>query len=319
MNLTEIYSKGQEILAKQSFGLLLDGVETGWVLHNNQRVMEKYVFHQKTIGAPATASTATEALGLSLKTPVVMSAITMPIPAICEDGLKKVAEGLKEAGSLMWTGTPLPQDLDGLVSTGVPLIVSIKPIADREKIMADIKKIQGAGVSLLSLEIDAGQGTKIHDQEIAKDCKPFSLNDLVKIRDMICGKMVVKGVLSAYDAELSIRAGADAIMVSNHGAHTVDYLPHPFQVAEEIKQAVGGRVPIFFDGGFRRGTDVLKALAMGAKLVGLGRPILYGLAADGAAGVRDVVKHITAELARTMTMIGAANLAQISETDLIKI
>ncbi len=100
MDLTEIYTKGREILAKKGFGFLLDGVETGWVLTNNERVMEKYAFRQKAIGAPAAASTATEALGLSLKTPVIMSAMTMPIPAICEDGLKKVAEGLKEAGSL---------------------------------------------------------------------------------------------------------------------------------------------------------------------------------------------------------------------------
>jgi (S)-2-hydroxy-acid oxidase len=319
MNLAEIYSKGQKILVSRSFGFLLDGVETSWVLDNNQRVMGEYVFHQKTINAPAVASTATEVLGLALETPVVMSAMTMPIPAICEDGLKRVAEGLKEAGSLMWTGTPLPQDLVGLVSTGVPLIVSVKPMSDREKIFADIKKIQGAGASLLSVEIDAGQGTKIHDQEVAKDCQPLSLQELAKIRDLISGKMVVKGVLSAHDAELSIQAGADAIMVSNHGAHTIDYLPHPFQVAEEIRLAVAGHVPIFFDGGFRRGTDVLKGLAMGAKLVGLGRPILYGLAADGAAGVRDVVRHITAELARTMTMLGAANLAQISKANLIKI
>ena len=75
--------------------------------------------------------------------------------------------------------------------------------------------------------------------------------------------------------------------------------------------ALAGKVPAFFDCGFRRGTDVLKALAMGATLVGLGRPILYGLAANGAEGVRDVVRGVTAELARTMTMVGAASLAEI--------
>ena len=87
-------------------------------------------------------------------------------------------------------------------------------------------------------------------------------------------------------------------MVSNHGAHTLDYLPHPLQVIEEIRNVLDAKVPVFMDGGFRRGSDVFKGLAHGAVLVGLGRPILYGLAADGSEGVRGVVESITSELRR---------------------
>ena len=94
------------------------------------------------------------------------------------------------------------------------------------------------------------------------------------------------------------------IVVSNHGAHTIDYLPHPLEVMDEIVRVIAGQIPIIVDGGFRRGTDVLKGLAFGAQAVGLGRPILYGLAADGEEGVKTVIREMAEELKRAMTMTG---------------
>ncbi|MBN1103132.1 MAG: alpha-hydroxy-acid oxidizing protein [Deltaproteobacteria bacterium] len=311
MDLTELYEKGKGTLASQKIGFTLEGVETGWVMENNRRIMDRYVFHQKAIDAPSSANTEVSILGVTLKTPVIMSAMTMPIPAIRENGLALVAEGLKAAGSMMWTGTPIPQNLRELARAGIPLIQNVKPHRDREKIFRELKEIQEAGVTWVGVEIDAGMGTKIRDQQIAKDCCPLSVNELTRIRKAVDRPLVFKGILSVQDALKSLEAGADAMMVSNHGAHTIDYLPHPFQVLEGITEAVKGRIPIFVDCGFRRGSDVLKGLALGARLVGLGRPVLYGLAADGAEGVRDVVLQVTAELARIMVMVGAGNLSGI--------
>ena len=104
-----------------------------------------------------------------------------------------------------------------------------------------------------------------------------------------------------------MKAGADVIVVSNHGAHTIDYLPHPLELLEEISSIIAGRIPIIVDGGFRRGTDVLKGLALGAQAVGVGRPILYGLAADGEDGVKTVINAMADELKRAMTMTGVKN------------
>ncbi|RMG70352.1 MAG: hypothetical protein D6722_08805 [Bacteroidetes bacterium] len=153
---------------------------------------------------------------------------------------------------------------------------------------------------------------------MASDCLPLSSKELGRIRQMVQVPLVLKGVLSAEDALKCVEAGADAIMVSNHGAHTLDYLPHPLQVMDEIVQAVAGKVEIFVDGGFRRGSDVLKGLAFGARLVGLGRPILYGLAAAGKDGVQSVVEIVTEELRRLMTMVGCARVEQISKRILIE-
>jgi isopentenyl diphosphate isomerase/L-lactate dehydrogenase-like FMN-dependent dehydrogenase len=108
------------------------------------------------------------------------------------------------------------------------------------------------------------------------------------------------------------------MVVSNHGAHTLDYLPHALQVMDEIVEAVGDKTVLIVDGGFRRGSDVLKGLAFGASLVGLGRPILYGLAAQGREGVHHLIDEITKEMIRLMSMIGAENPATLTRAMLIE-
>ena len=109
------------------------------------------------------------------------------------------------------------------------------------------------GVQWIGVEIDAGQGTKIKDRQMAKDCFPLSLEELKAIRKAVSLPLIFKGVLSRVDAKKSIEAGADGIVVSNHGAHTLDYLPHPFQVMDEIMEEVTDNTVVVVDGGFRRG------------------------------------------------------------------
>jgi (S)-2-hydroxy-acid oxidase len=217
----------------------------------------------------------------------------------------------------MWTGTPIPQNLREIVETGVPVAANVKPFKDRKKMFQGIEEVQKAGVLWVGIEIDSGQGTKIRDRLVATDCAPLSFKELTEIRKQVHGTLVFKGVLSAVDALKCVDAGADGFVVSNHGAHTLDYLCHPLQVMDEIVSAVKGKVPILVDGGFRRGSDVLKGLACGASLVGLGRPILYGLAAEGKAGVRGVVLSITGELKRLMTMVGAPDPAHVPKDVLL--
>jgi isopentenyl diphosphate isomerase/L-lactate dehydrogenase-like FMN-dependent dehydrogenase len=229
-----------------------------------------------------------------------------------------VAEGLKAAGSLMWTGTPIPKNLNKLTAVGVPVAANAKPFKDRDKMFQCLEDIQKAGVTWVGIETDAGQGTKIHDKQVASDCAPLSLEELKDIRKKVSCPLICKGVLSRQDAEKCVEAGADGMVVSNHGAHTLDYLPHALQVLEEIVDAVGGKAILIADGGFRRGSDVLKGLAWGASLVGLGRPILYGLAAEGREGVHDLIDQITEEMKRIMSLIGAEAPAKLTRDMLVE-
>ena len=119
--------------------------------------------------------------------------------------------------------------------------------------------------------------------------------------------MILEALFYCYTALLSGSkrdVSCDVIIVSNHGAHTIDYLPHPFDVMDEIKDVVGDKIPIIMDGGFRRGTDVLKGLAFGAQAIGLGRPILLSLAAEGEEGVKFLITEMAAELKEAMIMTG---------------
>jgi isopentenyl diphosphate isomerase/L-lactate dehydrogenase-like FMN-dependent dehydrogenase len=317
MGLSDIYRKGERLLREKEFGWLLDAVETGFIIEHDRRILDRYTFRPQYIDG-VKPKTACRVLGVELATPVIMSAMTMPIPAITENGLMDVAEALKKAGSLMWTGTPIPKNLKKLTAVGVPVVANAKPLRDRDQMFQCLEDIQQAGVTWVGIETDAGQGTKVHDKQVASDCTPLSLKELKDIRKKVSCPLICKGVLSRRDAEKCAEAGADGMVVSNHGAHTLDYLPHALQVLEEIVEAVGGKTILIADGGFRRGSDVIKGLAFGASLVGLGRPILYGLAAEGREGVREIINQITEEMQRIMSLIGAKEPGKLTRDMLIE-
>jgi len=128
--------------------------------------------------------------------------------------------------------------------------------------------------------------------------------------------VLVKGVLTAEDAELALEHGAAGVIVSNHGGRQLDGAIATLDALADVVAAVGGRCPIVLDGGIRRGTDIIKALALGADAVAIGRPQMYGLAAGGADGVRRVVELLRAELDLAMALVGAPSLAAL-EPDLI--
>lgn len=308
MKLSEIYQKGPEIIESKKVGIGLRGVETEFVVKNNDEILKKYKFVQRAINAIET-TTKTKLLNVELQVPLIMSSMTWGIPQIEPDGLLMVARALKAVGSMMWTGAPPPSNLKEIAEVGVPWVQTVKPLADRNKMMEIIAQVEAAGVTWVGIEVDAGQGTKVLDTMMAAGCSPISVDELREVKRKISKPFVLKGILSPWDAKKALEAGADVIVVSNHGGHTIDYLPHPLEVMDEIVKVIKGKIPIIVDGGFRRGTDVLKGLAFGAQAVGLGRPILFGLAAGGEEGVKTVITEIAEELKRAMAMTGVKDPA----------
>lgn len=134
---------------------------------------------------------------------------------------------------------------------------------------------------------------------------------LKQIRDRWPGKLVLKGVLHPDDAKLALAAGADGVVVSNHGGRALDSSAATITALPAIVEAVGGRMAVLLDSGVRRGSDVVKALALGADGVLAGRAPLYGLAAAGEAGVDRALELLRAEVARTMAMLGMRNVSEI--------
>jgi 4-hydroxymandelate oxidase len=127
-------------------------------------------------------------------------------------------------------------------------------------------------------------------------------------------KVLVKGLDSAEDAKLALAHGADGIVVSNHGGRSTETLRATIEALPEVVEAVGGRIPVLVDGGFRRGTDIYKALALGASAVGIGRPYIYGLGSFGQEGVERVLEILQAELRLTMRQCGTPNVSRITRS-----
>lgn len=134
---------------------------------------------------------------------------------------------------------------------------------------------------------------------------------LAWLRGITTLPVLVKGILTAEDALLALEHGADGIIVSNHGGRQQDCVPASIQALPEVIEAVHGQCEVYVDGGIRRGTDVLKALSLGARAVLIGRPILWGLAVDGAAGARHVLELLRTELELAMALAGRPRVADI--------
>jgi 4-hydroxymandelate oxidase len=138
--------------------------------------------------------------------------------------------------------------------------------------------------------------------------------DLDDLRSATRLPIVLKGIMTGEDATLAVEHGAAGLVVSNHGGRQLDGTLGTLDVLPEIVDAVAGRAEVYLDGGVRRGTDVLKALALGARAVLVGRPVLYGLAIGGAAGVKAVLEHLRMELDRALALVGRPRVADLGRT-----
>lgn len=163
-------------------------------------------------------------------------------------------------------------------------------------------------------DISASVASYIHDQFQPNICWDDAAN-LIQQWD---GPFAIKGVMSVADAKMAVQVGASAIMISNHGGRQLDGSRAPFDQLEQIVDAVGGQIEVILDGGIRRGTHVLKALAMGATACSGGRMYLYALAGAGTAGVRRAMTLLREEMQRDMMLMGCSSVAELNRSMLLR-
>jgi L-lactate dehydrogenase (cytochrome) len=146
---------------------------------------------------------------------------------------------------------------------------------------------------------------------LAGSYEPTDWDDIRDLRARWNGPIILKGVVNPNDAVLAAEIGIDAIQVSNHGGRQLDHMASPLDVLPDIVDRVEGRLEIIVDGGIRRGSDIVKAIALGADACSIGRPYLYGLAAGGQAGVAHVLNMFRAEMTRTMMLLGVSTIQEL--------
>lgn len=318
MDYMEIVEKGRRRMKELGvYDTYFTGAaETGASLRINREFFGAMRFKFNVIDT-VPASTETEIFGCKLRTPVMCAALSTSaaLDKIADSMLVMLARGVKEAGSLMFVGISSNEQLESVVETGVPTVKIVKPYKKHELVIEKIEHAERVGVKAVGMDVDFIMGGKNRDTLMRADAMgPKSSKDLKDFVSVTKLPFILKGILGKRDAEKALDIGAKCVVVSNHGGNVLDYAVHPLEVLPEIKATVEDRVKVLVDGGLRRGTDVLKALALGADGVLIGRLLLLGLAANLADGVRDIITAVNEELRRAMTLTGCGTLADVNQS-----
>ncbi len=297
--------------------LLRAGPETNFVGRFNLEYFQRLGFRFRMIDS-AEASTEVTLFNRKFRTPVFSGALS-GMTDIVDKPLKEIALGVKNSGSMMWVGIASSDQVKEVLDTGAPTVRIVKPYRDMEAMIRELKEAEEGGAIAVGTDIDFFYGGKRGDRTFApKAMAPKSAAELKKLAAATGLPFVLKGVLSARDAEKALEVGAGGIVVSNHGGAIIDYAAHPLEVLPEIKQVIGDAMPIFVDSGIRRGSDIMKALALGADGVLVGWLLVMGLAANGSQGVTEMIDVVTAELQRILSVTGCTCPAEVDGSVLVR-
>lgn len=172
--------------------------------------------------------------------------------------------------------------------------------------------LRAEGISFPNLDASASIATpSMWEQILGHSEASQGWEDVAALREAWPGKIVLKGMVNPADVVKAEALGIDAVQLSNHGGRQLDHMVSPMDMIQETRQRVGDAIEIYVDSGIRRGSDMVKAIALGADAVSIGRPYLYGLAAAGSDGVNGVIGILAEELRRTMTLVGVSSIAQL--------
>jgi isopentenyl diphosphate isomerase/L-lactate dehydrogenase-like FMN-dependent dehydrogenase len=334
INLRELEPAAQKIIPPGGFGYIEGAAGDQWTRHENEAAYKRVTIVPHYLSGLGDADTSTTLLGNKLSMPIIVTVMGGHglAHASAESGS---ARGAAAAGTLMIAPSQSNVTLEDTMKAGNgPKFFQIYIPSDRGVARDVLVRAKNAGYKAITVTIDnvvpSNRETDIRNhfhsalpnanfpgEATAYGQSPFKTNlgwdDIAFAHDVTGLPVFIKGVLSPAVAEEAVKRGVAGIQVSNHGGRQLDDTPASFTVLPRIAEAVGGRIPIIVDGGVRRGQDVFKALAMGANVVAVGRPVLYGLALGGWMGVQGVLEHLNGELKMTMRLAGARTIADVSK------
>jgi 4-hydroxymandelate oxidase len=311
MTLEEIKALAGQKVKPEVWEWVNGGTETESTLQRNRLALEKILLRLKVIHGLETVNTSVTILGQTVKTPVIVAPFAR-MNRVHPEAEMAIAKGAKKAGAMMFLGPVSSYSVKQIAEVvNTPVVWNGDPLKNRKKLLMLIRQAEKAGSCAVGLCVDDFVGIKIKDRLRVLPTISLSKEAIGEARKATSLPFFVKGIMTKEDALTAAEAGVDAIVVSNHGGRVLDCCQASIEVLPDIVRAVGGKVEILIDGGFRRGTDVLKALALGAKGVLVGRPICWGLGAGGAEGVAHVLQMMTSELIRTMILTNVPDVNHV--------
>jgi 4-hydroxymandelate oxidase len=299
------------------------GSETGTQNRMNRAYLESLVFEMRILGA-SSATTDTSLFGTALGSPIVASPLCASrvldsIGPWDHPYLEQIAAGLADARSLMMTGNLSLETLARVVEQGAPVAHIVHPYRDEERVAHHLRRAAELGCVAVGINVDGMFGCKARDEPPGPDyLGPQTLEQIRSYVELTNLPFVIKGILSERDAVHARDVGARGIIVSIYGGEAIDHAVPVLEALPRIRQAVP-ELTVLADSGFRRGTDVLKALALGADGVGIVTLLLIAVAAAGRDGVRTLVELLNEELQRTMSYVGYPTIADIDAAPLRRI
>jgi isopentenyl diphosphate isomerase/L-lactate dehydrogenase-like FMN-dependent dehydrogenase len=301
----------------------IGGVGSGASFANNIKALEAIRLVSGLIGENVQPDTCFDFFGRKLSMPI-MAASVSGVTSFGGDGVitepdfcRAIVAGCKEAQTIGWRGDSFnyslenPWGVNAIAEAGGWGVQIVKP-RDRETIKAFFKKAEAAHCAAVGIDID-GYGSVA----MARNKQPVFRKKIAELAELVSSTslpVIVKGIMTVADAKDAVRAGAAAIVVSNHGGRVLDHTPGAAEVLPMIVDAVGVQTMVLADGGIRNGYDVLKMLALGAKGVLVGRDTVRAAVGGGAEGVCIQMKYFKDDLAKAMKMTGCETLSRISSS-----
>jgi 4-hydroxymandelate oxidase len=344
-NVMEFEPIARTKMLKPAYDYIAGGVDDEWTLRRNREGFQRIILRPRMLVDVSQLDLSLELFGSKIEMPILIAPTAGHLQAHPEGEVATIkGAGAAKTIMVVSTNASLPIDKIGAAATG-PFWFQLYAGPDKDGTRERVERAVGAGAKVVCWTVDnqynshrerllrsrlsaggpaALESSQPGHRRAAAQPRPYHLQGqftgeltwafLQELKSYAKVPVLVKGILTAEDAKLAVENGASGIVVSNHGGRYLEGAPSTIEVLPGIVEAVQGRIPVLIDGGFRRGTDVLKALAFGAKAVLVGRPPLWGLGAFGQPGVTRVLEMLQTELALAMGLAGRPNLASIDRT-----
>ncbi|MGO9937059.1 MAG: alpha-hydroxy acid oxidase [Terracidiphilus sp.] len=336
VNLYDFEAAAKRKLSQAAWEYFNGGSADEITLRRNREALDALQLKPRVLVDVTRIDTSCTLLGYKIEHPILLAPTSSHLLAHPE-AETETARGAAAAKTIMVASTVSNRSIEDIcTSASAPIWFQLYVEDDRNAVRALIERAEAAGCKALCITVDNPFPYARNREERVRALAPtlpfpnlgieagpggrsrsrrhFNWNDLVWIQSFAKTPVILKGILNPDDAEKAVQRGVAAIIVSNHGGRVLDTEPATIEVLPAVVDRVAGRLPVLFDSGIRRGTDVLKGLACGASAVLIGRPYIYGLSVAGADGVRDVVNILRAELEGAMAMTGRTRLTEIDRS-----